>query len=1313
MALRDDLDKVSRVTPTPEMTFPCDISSDKGLASMMLPCIVDTACGLGYLYAPSGICLRNMDSRPFSSAVLLADNKTTTSISEAVLVSITIASVKRTCLLPVLRGGDEFALLFGRSLLSLFNISTIGAKLVKMGSVVLYDSSVARASRAYDHLDKASRVISSPEMSQGVVELNLKVNSKGVPWSLSPSDQDYMDSLLHEVSQLPPQPFPCCPGRVSLNRYQSSSIADTESQRWAFVISLDDPPEFDPSEDHRLYSTAMYRKLELSDRERFCEQVEEYVRCQWWTPITRESAIPFGPPACVFAIRQKEKLRLVIDFRARNRSFPSTASQTPISFSLSLLRTLPPGSIFVADAASAFYRIHASTPAWIHCGELGDFLSHRVSFGMSYGPEALDHSLGALWKLFMLIARPGTGARYVDDVWFHTQEDIHHDTNSLLYLMDRCGFSVDQKKLQFLDTDKGEVSLFGMRIHYTDGNNLSVNCCREKLKKFIVEDLRIRPTKAKVFEICGILSYDPLRVHLEEKLISDLLRSVVGCYGDWQGPLDLNEFSAVDLQLYQAIISRIAEIVHEHDSCDHRFALPQRGSGTETLRLVTDASHSGAGFLIQIQTGEHDWSTIFADAWWHKRDELKHHSNRLEASCLFRGMRCLSKFIEYSLNSRSNSSVNRSLTLLIQTDNTSALAWAQKPPNSDGYESRAIERLSEALRAELFHLKSLCSSLKIGHIAGILNNEADKLSRYLSKFAPMVQARDRDRASRKAKPKPLMQDLRSRVPAMDVPDVVRRTSHRNEKVAAILNGHHRPYRSWIEDVAQTCYGFPNLCFMVAIARYAFRIWSCSAQKKALPACPDLYKDEDELAAIRLSQTNMVAADIANEGQLHYDPGSDIIYLQRALPTGQYQFVPYIPASSIVHSMILRDAHRKTMHMGVDFTLVQTQRFGLQRPIKRTMSLIQTCIHCQMKNASQKINGPVHMISNISDCPPFSYWAIDHVSVGNKVTALSMMCLTTGYCLFSYCSDHGYQATFQAFMNLLDRCPRGPAQVFSDKASVFSLIMGRYQQLNGVAVDHITTSGQAAFENGKLERLHRSGISVLGTKTYLEKIRVTQDSSPLMVQRLLDACAKILNNRPLGQVIDSVSSSRFILTPNVLVFGPDSIDSQSNSFDSPCSKTLRNQTLWLNSFRSIYWQRLKAASCTNQAKKSADRLHTRFVCNEPVIYVTKSKPGKLDLGVSIGHVKTVVDNRLQLSNDKWVSIHNCMKLKTIIVGSTAFDVTFVGARCSTYMDDNLFYGTIIEHQADGLVLVRWDLVNGQGWLDELLPPAELTLQEGAC
>jgi hypothetical protein len=71
----------------------------------------------------------------------------------------------------------------------------------------------------------------------------------------------------------------------------------------------------------------------------------------------------------------------------------------------------------------------------------------------------------------------------------------------------------------------------------------------------------------------------------------------------------------------------------------------------------------------------------------------------------------------------------------------------------------------------------------------------------------------------------------------------------------------------------------------------------------------------------------------------------------------------------------------------------------------------------------------------------------------------------------------------------------------------------------------------------------------------------------------------------------------------------------------------------------------------------------------------------------------------------------MKLKTISVGSTAFDVTFVGARCSIYMDDNLFHGTIMEHQADGLVLVRWDLVNGQGWLDELLPPAELTLPEG--
>jgi hypothetical protein len=112
-------------------------------------------------------------------------------------------------------------------------------------------------------------------------------------------------------------------------------------------------------------------------------------------------------------------------------------------------------------------------------------------------------------------------------------------------------------------------------------------------------------------------------------------------------------------------------------------------------------------------------------------------------------------------------------------------------------------------------------------------------------------------------------------------------------------------------------------------------------------------------------------------------------------------------------------------------------------------------------------------------------------------------------------------------------------------------------------------------------------------------------------------------------------------------------------------------------------------------------------------VTKTKPGKLDFGVHVGHVKTVVDNKLQLSSGKWISIHNCVKLKSISVGGSAYDVKFVGARCSIYMEDQLFHGSIIDHQADGMVTVRWDVVNGQGWLDELLPPSELTLQEGAC
>ena len=1312
---KDNIDKVSRVNISPEMVFASVLSSTSEPGyTLEVPCIVDTACGLGYLYAPWGVGLERMDSRPYHSSVLLADNETSTSISEAVEVSLAVkGTVKnKVVLLPVIRGGNEFAVLFGRSLLSLFGISTVGGKMVKMDDLVLYDCYMGNI---LGHEDKIRRTQEPRFDSQGVVPLESKVNTKGVSWVLDHSQQHYLDCLLLELSQLPPQPLPCCPGRVALKSTNQAEVLDTEAQRFAFCISVDhwkiDRTEY---RNHNLYSTAMFRKLEHSDRERFCAQVDEYVKYKWWTPASREEVVHHGPPACVFAVRQKKKLRLVIDFRARNKFFPSTAQKSPISFALSVLRTLPVGSIFVADAASAFYRVHADTPAWIHCGELGDFLSHRVSFGMSYGPEALDNSLGVVWKLFNLVAHSGTGVRYVDDVWYHSQnsEDLIADLNSFLFLMDRCGFGVDPSKLQLLSPQSGEVSLFGMRIKYKDHRALSVNCCREKLRTFDLKSLIANPTKSGIFEICGILSYDPLRVHLEEKLLSDLLRSVVGCYGDWHGPLDLHEFSEIDKKLYQGILFRIGEIISASDHCVHCFDLPERADDKQSIRLLTDASHSGGGFLIQIDLNKASpnavWTTIYADAWWHKRAELRSHSNRWEAACLFRGLRSLSKFLEFSSQSRSASTTYRNVQLTVQTDNTSALAWAQKPPISEGYEYRAVERLSEALRAELFHLKSMCSIVEVGHIAGKDNIDADNLSRCLSKFAPLIQARDRERVSRSRKRMQVTQNMISRV---SHEDTIRRTTNRNSQVAEIINGRSNPYRSWLEDAGHDSYSVSNLCFKVSVVRYALNIWYCAAKKIGAPAPPKLYTAEDELAAIRLSQSNMAGCmlDVANEGQLHYDPSTDIVYLQRALPTGQYQFVPYIPSCSVLHSLILRDGHRQAKHMGVDYTLSKVSRFGLQRPVRRALSLIQGCIHCQMKNASRRMNGPVHMVSDITNCPPFSYWAIDHVAIGNKVVALSMMCLSTGYCSFAYCADHGFKATWEAFANLLDKCPRGPSQVFSDKASVFALVLERYQQTFGVAVEHLTTSGHAAFENGKLERLHRSGLSILGTKTHLEKLTVTQSTCPLTVQRLLDSCSKVLNGRPLGQVIESPQTSRFIVTPNVLVYGPDDV-----LFEGLDAKFgLRTQSAWLHAFRTVYWQRLKAASCTNQAKRSGERLHTRFICNEPVIYVTKTKPGKLDFGVHVGHVKTVVDNKLQLSSGKWISIHNCVKLKSISVGGSAYDVKFVGARCSIYMEDQLFHGSIIDHQADGMVTVRWDVVNGQGWLDELLPPSELTLQEGAC
>jgi hypothetical protein len=1259
---------------------------------------------------------------------------------------------------------DEVAVLFGRTLLNLFRIVIVDGSRVSMDGKTLYEPRRDCVRRVMDALGEPDLEFTEA----GIVPLDPvpSGNSDSVVFEIEPAQASFLENALLELTRMPPQPLPRCPGKISLRPLGMLSgvlsVPDTSNQKFSFVIELDHPPDqcLDPP---RLYAGPMYRKLSLDDKKKFADQVGKYVEAKWWTPADVESAKPHGPPSNVFGVKQKDKLRLVVDFRQRNRAYPSTTSPPLISFSLALLRTLPKGSIIVADAAAAFYHTRATDPAWLHLGPLGDYLSHRVSFGLSYGPEALDASLGTLWNLYTSIVPSGTGARFVDDMWAHAPDAESYvdeslkveesnvaiqslSFNSLLHIMDLCGYNVESRKFQQSRMNEHDepLNLLGMSIRYVTLNGTSascIDCGRTHLKEFPLDKLATRPTKQMIFQLCGVLSYDPLRSHLEAKLASDLLRSVVGRYGDWKGAvLDLNEFSNEDKALYLALLDWIREIIANERTCEHAIPVPMNQNALK-LRVMTDASHAGAGFVLQIAPrgdtalngNDVKWFTIWADCWFWKRAELNYHVNRLEAACLYRALKTTSKFIDIQSSSRFGNSVVP-VDLIVLNDNSTAVSWSHKPPACDGTESRAIERISAGLRLEVYYLRQTCRSFELRHVAGSDNTEADLLSRYLERpfgnetLNTLIRKRNISMVKKGKLTIPIEELLQLPGDPTDAPpSVLQPLFHQHHKdspggglvlldqdidtvrrVRAPLPEPHGHHSSWVEEACSSSYDVGDLCRTAAVLRFCLKFWKSIVNDSIpLPLFPVLFTHSDKLAVVRSAQRTMgTSAEVSGEGELVFDPGSEVIYLKRPLPTGQYQYLPYIPSKSALQNVIIRDAHRRCGHMGVDYTLAQASEWAIQRPIKKAVNLLSTCLHCQMKNAKRSTNAPVTLISDLSDCDPFTYWALDHLSLGNKVNCLSMQDIVTGFCLFAVC-DHSFSSTWDAFVNLLDRTPRRPLQILTDKAAVFAQVVERFQRTYGVPCEHITTSGHAAFENGKLERLHQTGLSVLSTKLYMHNLKFDKadpGSSPLLIQRTLDSCSSILNSRPLGQIFVDSQSSRYMITPNTLVFGdsPGIIDCSDSTFQ-------RNSAAikWLSHYRSVYWQRLKARSCANQAKRAKK---VQWVANEPILYFAPK--GKLDLGYKIGHVRSLHANRLEIvtseGKTKFISVHNCVKLKLLHSTEPApYDTNFCGARVSVRIDSVEYLGTIIEHAPDGLVLVRWDVrADGCGWLDELLPPSEL-------
>lgn len=506
---------------------------------------------------------------------------------------------------------------------------------------------------------------------------------------------------------------------------------------------------------------------------------------------------------------------------------------------------------------------------------------------------------------------------------------------------------------------------------------------------------------------------------------------------------------------------------------------------------------------------------------------------------------------------------------------------------------------------------------------------------------------------------------------------------------------------WAETVAADCYDVSNMEFYVKLMQKALRAWYSQRKGEGREEVMKAKAESFEVCVARSAQHGMNRDRLPKAMRGDVGPlfeSNECWFYRAPTPTGEYIAWPFIPNSKErIQSLILRDAHRKCGHMGIDYTLSRVEGLVLHNARAYAKGILRACMFCQRKRAERSFK---HAFESVHDRPghgPYQSVAVDHLSIGENTEVLVVLCLATGHATVSACSDGTTEATAVALRRVFYRFGTRPSYVLADKApNIAAAIQCLRGEFGNMELDQTTARSQ--FENGKIERLNGILLPIATAKFHFDKLKLGK-MHPLELQDVCDYLSWQLNQRPLACYVSEVDSSDLpiVLTPQKLVFGS-------------CTQILTRKHPWepkLNEWRlahdQIYWKELKKRSDLAVRGKS----HT-FQIAEPVLYF---KPGtKLELSWRLAHVIDMPDpKRLKLRdvNGKELLMHeyNICPITAAPGDSTDYDVTRAGAPVSTTVD-GVEYSGIVTLESAGRLLVSWDTREGKSWAPEWCPATSL-------
>jgi hypothetical protein len=378
---------------------------------------------------------------------------------------------------------------------------------------------------------------------------------------------------------------------------------------------------------------------------------------------------------------------------------------------------------------------------------------------------------------------------------------------------------------------------------------------------------------------------------------------------------------------------------------------------------------------------------------------------------------------------------------------------------------------------------------------------------------------------------------------------------------------------------------------------------------------------------------------------------------------------------------MRTYHRLLHHRGADHTFSSCLNDGIfwvQNGKSVARAIVSSCLVCCKKNARLQWSLPANTSPRHTDLPVMSRVAIDVLHADGRLI-FTCMCMDTGFLVMLPLKSTATDSVLQVLKRMENRFGVKIVQVRLDRAPGHTSRNFRFMaELEFTAPDTPYTN--------PIERLHREVRSILRTSQFLRRLVAAGDESAL------DEVAAVVNSRPLCMVMDN-EGERGILTPAGLAFGAGA----NHSCGTVNSRTKDLRDYFYEQYFAIY----RRVHHMNRKGRRAGKL----VVGQPALYFQQDN-------YKICHVIDSEPPYVRIRVDGTTKLVGSGALAPLSLNFTdddetsPFDVQRCGARVGVCFETvtglKEFYGTVVDEvKYWGKVEVRWDPVEGQIWLNEVV------------